>query len=698
MAPEQIEGRPADARTDIFAFGALLYEVLTGRRAFEASSSPALMAAILRDDAPSLASTKPELPRALDRLVRTCLAKDPDDRFASMHDVLLELRWIATDSDAPAPLTGTLRDARTRAWLPWALGTALAIGALAIAVVYLPRRQAVTPVPVISFSIYPPEGTRFPRGTAEMALSPDGTGLVFVALSADGNRHLWIRRFDSVDARAVEGAEGASYPFWSADGRSIGFFAHGKLLRIAEHGGSSQIVCDRAQPRGGTWNRDGTILFSGDSGAIQRVAVTGGVATAVTTLDISRKEGAHLWPAFLPDGRRFLYVARTGDREQMAVYQGSLDSPETHHVLAGESNVGPAGGYLFLLNSRSLIAHVYDPDRAEVVGDPIGVAERLLFDSPQRSGAAFAVSANGTLAYRSASPDSRLIWLDRTGQEIGSVRDLADYHNPSLSPDERRLAIEKTDTATGRHTIWILELTRGTTSRLVFDAAGAHQPVWSPDGSRVVFSSYRIGGLRLYWIRADGAGSEELIANTPEKMDAIVTDWSLDGHLLLIQPRLGGHGLWLLPVAPPGKARLFFEAASNHRQSQFSPDTRWVAYTSDEGGAQEVYVRPFPAGDRKWQVSTHGGVQPRWRRDGRELFYLAPDGKLMAVDVKPTSSTFGTDVPRALFDTGIRTSFLWHNQYVVTRDGQRFLVNLSAEDQGSAPITVVLNWDPTQKK
>ena len=521
MAPEQIEGRPADARTDIFAFGALLYEVLTGRRAFEASSSPALMAAILRDDAPSLASTKPELPRALDRLVRTCLAKDPDDRFASMHDVLLELRWIATDSDAPAPLTGTLRDARTRAWLPWALGTALAIGALAIAVVYLPRRQAVTPVPVISFSIYPPEGTRFPRGTAEMALSPDGTGLVFVALSADGNRHLWIRRFDSVDARAVEGAEGASYPFWSADGRSIGFFAHGKLLRIAEHGGSSQIVCDRAQPRGGTWNRDGTILFSGDSGAIQRVAVTGGVATAVTTLDISRKEGAHLWPAFLPDGRRFLYVARTGDREQMAVYQGSLDSPETHHVLAGESNVGPAGGYLFLLNSRSLIAHVYDPDRAEVVGDPIGVAERLLFDSPQRSGAAFAVSANGTLAYRSASPDSRLIWLDRTGQEIGSVRDLADYHNPSLSPDERRLAIEKTDTATGRHTIWILELTRGTTSRLVFDAAGAHQPVWSPDGSRVVFSSYRIGGLRLYWIRADGAGSEELIANTPEKMDAI---------------------------------------------------------------------------------------------------------------------------------------------------------------------------------
>jgi Tol biopolymer transport system component len=701
MAPEQIEGRPADARTDIFAFGALLYEMLTGRRAFEGSSSPALMAAIMRDEAPSLESVKPPLPSALDRLVRTCLAKDPEDRFASMHDVLLELRWIVPDGRAPVPSTGTLRNARRPGWLTWALGIAFAIALLAFLAIYLSRHQALTPASSISFSVYPPEGTRFPRGTAEMAVSPDGSRLVFVALSVDGTRHLWIRRFDSVDARAVEDTEDAEYPFWSGDGRSIGFFARGRLKRTAEAGGSPQVLCEvQGTTGGGTWNRDGAILFSGRNGPIQRVADTGGVATAVTTLDGSRKETAHVWPVFLPDGRRFLYLGRSDNPEQMGIYQGSLDSQQTHRLLAADSNVGPAGTYLLSLSKGSLIAYVYDSDHGRVVGEPIKVAEQIALDSPLRSGSPFSVNANGVLAYRSSSPDSRLIWFDRTGKEVGSFSARADYHNPSLSPDEKRLAIEKTDPATARHTIWILELSRGIISRLVFDAAGAHQPVWSPDGRRVVFSSTRLGGLDLYWIRADGAGGDELLRSSPERIEHVVTDWSLDGRFLLYQPRSGARhsNLWLLPISPPGNARPFFEAASNEHQGQFAPNVRWIAYVSDESGAQEVYVRPFPGADRKWRVSTHGGTQPRWRRDGKELFYLAPDGKLMAADVKIDGSAFDTGTPRALFDSGLRASFLERDQYVVTQDGRRFLVNLSAEDENSAPITVVWNWEATLKK
>jgi Tol biopolymer transport system component len=367
----------------------------------------------------------------------------------------------------------------------------------------------------------------------------------------------------------------------------------------------------------------------------------------------------------------------------MATYQGSLDSTQTHRLLATESNVGAAGTYLFSLSNRSLIAQVYDPDHGQVVGEPITVVAQIALDNPQRSGGAFSVGADGVLAYRSASPDSHLIWFDRTGKEVGSFRAPGDYHHPWLSPDEKRVAVEKTDAATGRHTIWTLDLSRGITSRLVSDAAGAHAPVWSPDGSRVVFNSNRLGSNDLYWTRADGVGGDELILSSERVGGFVSTDWYL----------------WILPVSPIQKPRRFFEAASNDQQGQFSPDVRWIAYSSDESGTWEVYVRRFPGADGKWQVSTHGGAQPRWRRDGKELFYLAPDGKLMAADVKIGGSTFETGTPRALFGTGITASFVARrNHYAVTRDGQRFLVNISAEDENSAPITVVLNWNATLTK
>src|SRR5262245_3984313 len=659
MAPEQIEGREADARTDIFGFGAMLYEMIAGRKAFEGGSEASVMAAILERDPPPLSSVRPLASPALDRIVATCLAKDPDDRWQTARDLLRELTWVRDGDVAPRETTPQTTARRMRAVLP--LVAMLATAALSIFAIYLVRRPAAMPSPRVMFSIYPPDGTRFPRGTADMALSPDGSRLVFAALSADGNTRLWVRRLDSSTARPLDGTDGATYPFWSPDSRSIAFFAQGKLKKIAEAGGAPQFLCDAPPTRGGTWNQDGVILLGGFDGPIQRVADTGGMRSSVTTVDVARKERSHAWPVFLPDGRRFLYLTRSDDRERMGIYQGSLDSTQVRHVLAADSNVGVAGAHLLSLNKGSLVAQAYDPDGAKFVGEPVTVADHMALDSPLRSGSPFTAAAGTVLAYRSASPDSHLVWFDRTGKEVGSFRATGDYHHPWLSPDEQRVAVERTDPATGRHTIWILDLARQITSRLVADAAGSHEPVWSPDGRRVAFNSNRAGGYGdLYWTQADGGGPDELILRSTERVMQIPTDWSSDGRLLLYEVYPSGNlsDLYVLSVPPSQPPQPFLKSPGRERQGQFSPDTRWIAYTSDESGTYEVYVRRFPGGGSKWQVSTGGGAQPRWRRDGKELFFLGLDGKLMAVEVKTADGRFETGPPRALFNTGITASFM----------------------------------------
>jgi eukaryotic-like serine/threonine-protein kinase len=699
MAPEQVRGEEADARSDLFAFGAVLYEMVTGTRAFAADSQAELIAAILGHEPPQLSTVQPLAPRALDDLVAACLEKDPGKRWQSAADLHRALTW-GRDHDAALPATrqSPVRVGATRGALAWA--GALAIGLVALVGIYLSRRETPSLPPTISFSVSAPEGTRFPRGTAEMAVSPDGSRLVFVALSSDGTRHLWLRQFDSVASRMLDGTEDSGEPFWSPDSRSIAFFANGRVKRIAETGGGPQIVCESGGwGGGGTWNRDGTILFSRLNGPIWRVSDTGGVPMPVTTVDASRKERGHAWPVFLPDGRRFLYLARSNDREQMSIYQASLDSNQVHRVRAAESRFNVVGPYLWLVDNSVLVAQAFDSDRAQVFGEPIHVAEQVAMDSPLRSGGALSVGASGAVAYRSASPDSHLVWFDRRGKRLETFPTPADYQHPWLSPDETRIAVEKTDVTTGRHTIWILEPSRGTTSRLISDEAGAHLPVWSPDGSQVVFASSRFGGADVYSVSADGTGAEELLLRSSEKIGLFPNDWSLDGRFLLYDARRHGQfDLWLMPASGQ-KSEPFFETPANERQGQFSPDTHWIAYTSDESGTQEVYVRRFPGADGKSRVSTHGGAQPRWRRDGKELFYLAPDGNLMVADVVERESSFRTAAPRALFNTGVTASFVdRRNQYVVTRDGQRFLVNISAEDENSAPITVVLNWRATLKK
>jgi Tol biopolymer transport system component len=362
--------------------------------------------------------------------------------------------------------------------------------------------------------------------------------------------------------------------------------------------------------------------------------------------------------------------------------------------------VGVAGGYLISLNKGVLVAQPYDPDRAAVTGAPVEIANGIMSDPPQRSGAPFSAGAGNVIAYRSASPNSRLIWFDRAGRQLDELPGTGDYHHPKLSPDEKSLLVEKTDPSTGRHTIWALDLLRGTTSRLIYDPFGAHQPVWSPDGRRIAFSSNRLGGLTTYMTSSDGSGTLEPVLPA-EKTFANVADWSRDGRHLLYWVHSAGHmgDLEILPLGPRRAPVMFLVSAANETQGQFSPDGAWVTYTSDESGAPEVYARHFPDTGAKWQISTHGGAQGRWRGDGKELFYLALDGRLMAVDIKASPSSFEAGEPRPLFNTGIAGSFVDRfNQYLVTRDGQRVLVNRSAEDENSAPITIVMNWDTAPQR
>jgi serine/threonine protein kinase/Tol biopolymer transport system component len=691
MAPEQLEGRTADARTDIFAFGALVYEMITGRKAFAGTSEASVIAAILHDEPPRLSNVAPLTPAPLDRVVVTCLAKDPDDRWQTARDLLRELTWVRNGSVETVALPAARR--RNLSWLGWV--AALIVAAAVIVGSFFVGRPS-SALPLLTFNVYPPPGTTFLRGAAQMAVSPDGNSLVFVALSPGPS--LWVLRFDSTSPRLLERTAGASEPFWSADGRSIGFFARGKLFRISEDGGEAQVICNAPDARGGTWNRDGVILFGGWNGGIQRIVEKDGTATPATVLDGSRKERSHSWPVFLEDGRRFLYVARSDDPEKTGIYQGSLDSSETRRVLADRSNVSAAGAYLISLNGRSLVAHAYDADRASVVGETITIADSIVFDNPERSGSPFASNASGVLAYRSASPDSRLVWFNRSGKELDRWVEGADYHHPSLAPDDQRVAVEKTDPATRHHTVWVVDMA-GRESRLVLDPAGAHMPVMSNDG-RVAYSSNRNGANRndIYVIRADGVGGPEPLLVSSTKANQLPTDWSRDSQYLLYDR---GSDVWVVPVTHPGDAHEFVAADGKQTQGRFSPDRRWVAYTSNESGANEVYVQPFPAADARWRVSTDGGggAQPQWRHDGTELFYLAPDGNLKVVAVKSSGTKFETGAPQVLFNTGITSGFTnRRNHYVVARDGNRFLVNISAADGNTAPITVMLNWDARLKK
>ena len=692
MSPEQLEGKDADARSDIFAFGTVLYEMATGKKAFEGKSQASLIAAILDRTPPPVSSISPMTPPALDRVVKTCLEKDPDDRFQTAHDVRLQLEWIAEGGSQAGVAAPVAARRKSRERLAWIVAGAFALAAAGLAIAYLQRADAEIPR-VVRSAIPPPERNVFRfvgAGAGPLTVSPDGLALAFVATDASEKSVLWVRPLDSQIARALPGTDGAAYPFWSPDSRSLGFFAGGKLKKIDVTGGPPSTICDASDARGGSWSRDGVIVFEPHFRLpLSRVAATGGKVSPVTTLDSARKETTHRWPHFLPDGKHFLYFSgshSTGPESELdAIFVGSLDGKERPKLLVNARSQGIyAAGRLLFARQKTLLAQPFDLDSLSLEGNAVPIAEKVQ-DDPGFFNAAFSAS-DRVLAYQESGGTagfSELVWFDRAGKRLESVGEPADYWHPRLAPDGRRLAVGINDPGD----LWILDLTRRVRTRLTFHPADDYAPIWSPDGTRILFSSQRSGAGDMYSKLASGTGGEELV-ETSMKFK-VPGSWSPDGRVIAFHDFSQSHpDIWLLSLSERKKTRLL-EGDFDKGNPEFSPDGRWLAYTSTESGSPEIYVQPFPGPGGKWQVSSGGGQTAEWRSDGREIFYMSLDGKLMAVGVRAGSS-FETEEPQVLF--AVRAKSTPERQYTASKDGQQFLVNIPSSGQESPPITLVQDW------
>ena len=693
MAPEQLEGSDAGAPSDVFAFGALLYEMVTGRRAFDGKTQASVIARILESEPARVSALQPMTPPALERLIDTCLAKDPEQRRQSMHDVLLDLQWIAEQgpgSETPAS-PGPGRRGRQR--LAWGLVAALAVAGGALGFLLW---RALSPQPPVVRALVPaPEGVEFhsmgrgPGGAGPVAISPDGRRLAFVARDSPGSGLLYVRPLDSLTARPLPGTEGARYPFWSPDSRSIGFFSGGKLRRIDAAGGPPLALCDAPNGRSGTWSREGVIVFAPDSrGPLHRVPSAGGSSTPVTDTGGGRDDETHRWPWFLPDGRRFLYYARAagGASAGDAVLVGSIDGSEDVLLFDGSTDAAYASGHLLFVRDGTLMAWPFDASALEFTGDPFPLAEQIRFDGSYDRGV-FSASENGVLVYQSggAAGQASLEWFDREGRPLGRLGVPGDYVAPRFSPDRKSVAVQIGSPSD----IWIYDVDRGIRTRFTFSPSSDVGAVWSPDGERIVFSSDRNGAMNLF-VKSLGAPQEpRQLLETEQRQFA--TSWSADGRWIayfMVDPDTGSD-IWALPIAEGGEPLPVVRTPFNERRPRFSPDGRWLAYHSDESGKFEVYVTPFPGPGRKHQVSVDGGRYPVWRDDSTEIFYLAAEFNLMAAEIEATDSTFRVGSVAALFGILPGGPF---EKYDVTADGQRFLVNSAQERATSVPLTVVINW------
>ena len=702
MSPEQVKGRMVDHRSDIFSFGAILYEMLSGRRAFHGESAAETMSAILKEDPPDLSETNQRISPALERLVHHCLEKHPEGRFHSARDLAFALDALSGTSPTSAQTTAissvSLRRLTRRELIlaSVAAGAVLAAIALAVAMINSRSRSAPTEEHVVRFPINPPEKTGF----SSFAISPDGLRLTFVATDAFGKSLLWIRPLDSTNAQPLPGTDEATFPFWSPDSRFIGFFAGGKLKKIEVAGGSVQTLCKNVPvPRGGTWSRDGIIVFEPTPNEpLYQVSVAGGEPTPVTKLDTEHQQASHRWPHFLPDGRHVLYSVQGGPQSQ-GIYVASLDGKENRRLLTVPNSTVAfaAPGYLFFRRESTLMAQAFDADKLQLKGEPFPVAEPVGYEVASFQ-TFFSVSQTGVLAYSSSSTGlTQLALIDRAGKDLGLIGQPGNYVRPWLSPDGKRIALDGVDSQ-GNRDIWLMELASGTPSRFTFDPGTDIFPVWSPDGSRIVFSSDRQGPRNIYQKSATGAGKEELLYKTDANIFPM--DWSTDGRFILFTSNDPKTKLdvWVLPLAVDEKPFPFLQTEANERSARFSPDGKWIAYTSDESGANQIYVQSFPDGGGKKQLSANGGYWLAWRRDGKELFYIAADKKMMVVDVKSEGSNFEVGTARALFDVRAPSFSSVQAQFAVTADGQRFVLANSYGELSAAPIEVVLNWTAALKK
>jgi serine/threonine protein kinase/Tol biopolymer transport system component len=703
MAPEQLEGKDADARTDIFAFGVLVYEMATGKKAFEGKSQASLIAKILETDPPPISSLQPMTPPTLDRVVRTCLAKDPDDRWQTAADVTKQLKWIAEGGSQTGILMPVATYRKTREALIAAVATIAVVAALVLAFLYF--RRVPQDAQTMRFFVSPPETWSLARQltstgapSAPLAVSPDGHQIAFAATSPDGRTLLWVRSLEALTAHALTGTEDALRPFWSPDSRFLGFFADGKLKKIEVSGGPAITLCDASGGGGGAWSRDGVLVFSPRPySGLQKVAASGGVPTPATKL--SQGDIAHIRPSFFPDGRHFLYRATVSGSTGGPIYLASLDSADRKLLLNADStNVLYSQGHLLFLRDTTLMAQPFDVRRLVLTGDAFPIAEQIQTQSATPYGV-FSASENGVLAFQTghaAAGSQQLVWFDRTGKKIGVLGNPAVSSDLELSPDGKRASVSIPGQAGNTRDIWLYDVARGLPTRFTFGTAIAFASIWSPDGSRIVFESSRKGHYDLYQKPVNGTGTEEVLLE--DNLDKVPVSWSPDGRFILYVTLGGapkGDDLLVLPLSGDRKPFPFLNTEFNEVNGRFSPDGRWVVYQSDESGKFEVYVAPFPGPGEKTQISTTGGIQPRWRHDGTEIFYLAPDIKLMATTVNGKGSRFEVGAVKPLFETSINAV---RNSYDVSADGQRFLVNTAPEQALSAPITIVLNWTAGLKK
>ncbi len=700
LAPEVLQGTDADARSDIFSFGCVLYEMVTGRHAFEGKSQLSVMTAILEKDPDPIASTPP-VPPMLERVIHGCLAKDPSERLQSMHDVRMDLRWIGeTTGDSAVEQEREFK----KSWATWAAVAVLALLALTALATYRWARGATT-AQSFHAEIPPPDkySLDVTGDTGGMpVLSPQGDKIAFVAHSGEG-RSLWIRSLSSDKPQRLDGTQGATHPFWSADGQNVGFFANGKLNRISASGGPITILADAANPRGGTWSADDTIVFAPNfMGPLSRVSAEGGAVSAATALD-PKKHTTHRWPWFLPDGKHFLFLANShtgGDPKQNGIYFGSVNSLESQLVLATDSAAQFASGHLLYRAGSALVVQPFDPEKGKILGPSTPLVGNLRDDvGVWRS--IFSTSQNGVMIYEEGSASaakSRLTWLDRSGKELGTydVRENTIAH-VRLSRDGNFLAFI---TGSPASSVWTLDLERKTKTRVTFDQLPVGEPSWSDDGKTLVFILATAQGgdnVEIHSKAADGSGAEKNL--TPLGNNYHYPALTPDGKYLTYIWGEGGTNvsMWMAPVAGDSKPVVVIRPPSpqsNINGYRVSPDGRWVAYVSDESGQNEVYVTSFPDAKGKWKVSANGGAYPAWTANGRELFFNDLQDTIIACAMTPKGGEMDIGTPQRLFHAsmpGIGTSF------DVSPDGKRFMVNL-AEGETAAPLRIISNWPAELKK
>jgi dipeptidyl aminopeptidase/acylaminoacyl peptidase len=705
MSPEQAKGRVADKRSDIWAFGCVLFEMLTGKRVFAGEDVSDTLASILRTE-PDWSSLPSDTPAPVRTLLVRCLQKDPHKRLPHIG-----LARIEIEEGGPSLIGshGAANSGGAKRWervLPWTVAVLLfALAAGLGARLYLGR----TPVEiaVVRASVLPPDGVRWAVATpaTRFALSPDGRRLAFMGTDSDGRTRIWVRAVDSLVAQPLAGTEGALLPTWSPDSRDLAFFAADTLRKISAAGGPSLALADVTGGAGLAWGRNDVILFGRQEAPIFRVSASGGIPSQLTSLDRDAADFAHWQPSFLPDGRHFLYHvvgSRADTYEGRAVYIGSLDRNEKPRLLMhGGSNAQYASGHVLFMRGTTLMAQRFDADRLELIGEAMPLVEHVQIGGRTGTTGAFSVSTSGVLIYQTGSAEirSRLTWFDRAGTVIGALGEPADQIGVDLSPDATQVVVSIRDPSIpGRRDLWLYDVGRGLRSRFTFDPAVELFATWSSDGERLLFNSRRSGRFDLYGKAANGAGSEERLLS--DDIDKFPLSVSADNRFLAFSSSAGSSPLsdgdmWILPLASGGKVVPLLQTRFREFRQRFSPDGRWLAYNSDESGQLEVYVTSFPALDGKWQVSAAGGEWPRWRRDGKEIFYVSLDNTLIATAVEGGGSTLKVGSAQPLFELPRRvTAFqgFLHAGYDVTADGRRFLVNALFEEPSGEPLTLLVNW------